>query len=333
MSSFDAIFILTPNLHSAATLNVLRAFHVAVDIILMWKGKFASKVIRECGETRRRVIANWRIHIIARRVARAEKAPLPDEAKALAIRRVLVDRGDLKSIRGVQGVYVVSAPYADLLEVSEEQIIQEANPRAVFGFLTAMAYHGMTDLVPKEVYPISSEGAEKSGRLPLGTTPDDWTEESRLLSAQCPAKVRGVRVNWTLLSSEPGLGVIIGSSFGIPIYVTDVERTLLDAIRMPEKSGGIEKVLQAWRSAKNVDVNKLVSYADVYGNQVRRQRVGFLLEKLGKTHPRLAEWRHGLRRGEWVKLVGRNPFSKTFSPKWNLSLNVPSSVLAVIEGN
>src|SRR4051812_886061 len=102
---------------------------------------------------------------------------------------------------------------------------------------------------------------------------------------------------------------------------------------MPEKSGGIKKVLQAWRSAENMDVDKLVSYADDYGTKILRQRVGFLLEKLGKTHPRLAEWRHGLQRGGSVRLVASNPYSETLSAEWNLSLNVPSSVLAVMEEN
>jgi predicted transcriptional regulator of viral defense system len=115
--------------------------------------------------------------------------------------------------------------------------------------------------------------------------------------------------------------------------MTDVERTLLDALRMPDKSGGIAKVLQAWRSAEEIDVDKVVSYADGYGNQVLRQRVGFLLEKLGKTHPRLEEWRHGLQRGGSVKLVASSPYADTYSAEWNLSLNVPPSVLAILEGN
>jgi predicted transcriptional regulator of viral defense system len=294
---------------------------------------FASRVLRELAETRRRVISDWRIHIIARRIARAENAPLPDENRAQAIRKELVRRREVGAIEGVSGVYVVNVVYANLLEVSEEQIIQEANPWAVFGFLTAMAYHGVTDLVPTEVYPIVSKGAEKSGRLPLGTTPDDWSEESSLLTAKRPPKVRGVGVNWTQLSSEPAFGVIVGYSFGVPIYLTDVERTLIDAIRMPEKSGGIEKVLQAWRSPEHLDVDKLVAYADDYGHKVLRQRVGFLLEKLGKTHPLLAKWRRELQRGGSVKLVARNPYAAKFSAEWNLSLNVPESVLAILEEN
>jgi predicted transcriptional regulator of viral defense system len=80
---------------------------------------------------------------------------------------------------------------------------------------------------------------------------------------------------------------MVGYSFGTPIYVTDVERTLLDALRFPDKSGGVAKVLQAWRSAGAVDLDKLIGYADAYDNQVLRQRVGYILDQLGRRHPQL----------------------------------------------
>ena len=278
------------------------------------------------------MVSDWRILVVARRLAHAENAPLPDEKKATAIRNELLRRGDLSSAEGVVGVYVVEVAYSNLLEVSEEQIVQEANPWAVFGFLTAMTHHGLTDLVAKGVYAITVKRGGHSGRLPLGTMPEDWTDGVHLPHAKQPKKVGQVPVNWTQLTEEPGFGVVVGSSFGVPIYLTDVERTLLDVLRIPDKAGGIAKVLQAWRSAEGLDLGKLVSYADRYDNQVLRQRVGFLLEALGRAHPRLDEWRRGLQRGGSVKLVASRPYSETYSAEWNLSLNVPPSVLAILEG-
>jgi predicted transcriptional regulator of viral defense system len=296
----------------------------------MWTKTFASKVLWQFSEARRRVISDWRILVVARRLAHADNAPLPNEKKAVDIRKELMKRGDIIEAPGVSGVYVVNVAYANLLEVSEEQIIQEANPWAVFGFLTAMTYHGLTDLVAGTIYAITHK---QSGGVPLGTTPEDWSEKSDLLVGRRPDKVGDVAVNWTQLTVDPGFGVMVGYSFGVPIYLTDVERTLLDALRMPDKSGGIAKVLQAWRSAENMEVGKLVAYADAYDNKVLRQRVGYILDKLGKAHLRLDEWRKGLQRGGSVKLVASSPYAETFSPDWNLSLNVPPSVLAIIEGN
>ena len=212
------------------------------------------------------------------------------------IRQELVRRGDLVSLDGVSGVYVVNVPYANLLEVSEEQIIQEANPWAVFGFLTAMAYHNLTDLAPKEVYAIWSKGGEGSGRLPLGSMPDDWTERTRLLVVKRPEMVRDVPVHWTQLTEEPGFGVIVGYSFGVPIYLTDVERTILDAFACRIRRAESARCSRRGSRAE-FDTGKLVKYTDAYENKILRQRVGYLLEKLGRTHPRLEEWRHGLQRG------------------------------------
>ncbi len=299
----------------------------------MWVKSFASQILRDLADSRRRVLSDWRIHVIARRIAHADNAPLPDKKKAIAIRSELVQRGDIVSVEGIADVYVLNVAYANLLEVSEEQIIQEANPWAVFGFLTAMTHHGLTDLVARDVYAIAIRNGETGERLPFGTMPEDWANGFDLPRPKQPKGVRDVSVNWTQLSQEPGFGVMVGYSFGLPIYLTDVERTLLDALKMPDKAGGIAKVFQAWRSADGMDVGKLVTYADKYDNKVLRQRVGFLLEGLGRPHPRLDEWRDELQRGGSVKLVASSPYAETYSAKWNLSLNVPPSVLAIIEAD
>jgi len=297
----------------------------------MWIMTSASQVLSEFAEGRRRVISDWRIFIFARRMAQADNAPLPNEMKAEAIRRELVKRGEVASVKGVEGVYIINVPYANLLEVSQEQIIQEGNPWAVFGFLTAMVYHGLTDLLPKKIYAIQFKDGEHQNRIPLGTTPDDWAEDIRRPLERRPGQVNGVEVVWTEMRGSLEFGITVGYSFGVPIYVTDVERTLLDAIRMPEKCGGISKVLHAWRAADSMNVDRLVDYIDRHGIQNLRQRVGFLLQKLGKEHPKLAQWRDRLQRGGSVKLVANSAYSGIYSTEWNLSLNVPPSVLAIIE--
>lgn len=296
----------------------------------MWNKTLASRVLRESSADRRRILSDWRIQIYARRVAHAENLPLPDLKESEAIRDELIRRGDVTPIEGVAKVYKVDTAYANLLEISEEQVIQEANPWAAFGFLTAMVYHGLTDLVPSAVYAIQFKEGEHLARLPLGTTPEDW-HEVRRTSARQPRKVEEAPVNWTEIKGEWEFGVAVGYSLGLPIYVTDVERTLLDGLRMPGKCGGIAKVFHAWRAADGMDVGRLIEYADRFDLQVLRQRVGYLLEKLDRGDPRLDAWRDRLQRGGSVKLVASGEYSETYSPRWNLSLNVPPSVLAIIE--
>lgn len=298
---------------------------------MSWTKDTSSKVLWEFAEARRRVISGWRILIIARRIAQAVNAPLPDDSKARGIRAELERAGAIRSVKGAGDVLIVDVPYANLLEVSEEQIIQEANPWAVFGFLTALAYHGLTDLLPKDLYAIHFTDGDHLRRIPLGTMPEDWADGLSRPSPKRPPRLNEKEVHWTEMAGSRAFGVMVGYSSGLPIYVTDVERTLLDAIRMPEKCGGIAKVLQAWRDAEGFDLDRLIAYTEKYDIQNLRQRVGYLVEKLGLSHPQLEVWRGRLQRGGSVKLVAKSAYSGTYSTEWNLSLNVPPSVLAIVE--
>ena len=80
-----------------------------------------------------------------------------------------------------------------------------------------------------------------------------------------------------------------------------------------------------------MNLDRLVDYTDRFENQTLRQRVGFVLERLGRVHPRLEVWRQKLSRGGSVKLVASEGYSPVFSAEWNLSLNAPASALAVLD--
>jgi predicted transcriptional regulator of viral defense system len=272
--------------------------------------------------------------IYSRRIALAANEPIPDEKKALDVRRELQSRGDLVTVDGdgVTGLFLVDAPFAILLDISEEQIIQEANPWAVFSHLTALAYHGLTDLIATKVFATTFRGG-LDRQIPLGTTPEDWSGVAYPSAARRPRRVRETEVTWTLTKGEWNFGVEVGFSLGAPIYVTDVERTLLDALREPDKSGGISKVFHAWRRAENVDVARLVDYTDRFENQVLRQRVGFLLQAMNLPNPRKDQWRRHLLRGGSARLVPGEGYAEVHSADWNLSLNVPESVLAILGGD
>ncbi len=299
----------------------------------MWVKTISSILLRHLAEERRRVVSDWRILIGCRRIAQASNAPLPDAKKAIAVRRELERRGELSPVAGagLAGIFLVDAPYASLLEVSEEQIVQEANPWAAFSHLTALAYHGLTDLIPPEVYATKFRGGTDQ-YVPLGTTPEDWVDLD-YPHPLVPRRVREADVSWTDTKAEWRFGIEVGYSLGAPIYVTDVERSLLDSLRAPERSGGIAKVLQAWRKAEGADLDRLVDYTDRFDNQTLRQRVGYLLQTLGRPHPRLEQWRGHLQRGGSVRLAAGEPYAPAFSPDWNLSLNVPDSVLSILDGD
>ncbi len=258
-----------------------------------------------------------------------DNTPLPDQAKADAVVLFLLRRGDIAPVERATGVYRIDSPFASVIPVSDEQIVQEANPWAVFSFLTALGHHGLTNAIPRYIQATNYEHPV-ADRCPLGTRPEEWLELD-LPRARQPKRVGDVAIQWTRMNGAFDFGHTISYVHGLPIYVTDVERTLLDAIRAPGKVGGIREALEAWREASlTLNVDKLVNYAARFESPVLRQRVGFLLERLGHSHPRLEEWRESLQRGGSLKLVASAPYAATFSERWNLSLNVPESILGIL---
>jgi predicted transcriptional regulator of viral defense system len=239
-----------------------------------------------------------------------------------------VYNGSFVPIEGVEGIYRIDVPYASTIPISDEQVIQEAHPWAVFSHLTALAHHGLTDMIPEVI--CASNYDPKTQRLPLGTTPEDWAE-LKLPGASRPKIVEHVPIKWIQTKGEWEFGVSVVHSHGIPLYMTDPERTLLDALRRPEESGGMTNVLRAWRRATDlVNMDTLTKYAEQLG-KIMRQRAGFILERLHVEHPIFRDWQLDLLRGSSVKLLANQPFSSTFSPRWNLSLNVPSEVLGELD--
>lgn len=228
---------------------------------------------------------------------------------------------------GVSDVFAVTVPFARLLPVHPELVLQEANPPAALSHRTALVRNGLSNWVPTELHATAFTPPDPQ-RIPLGTTPEDWAGLPPL-KFRTPAVIGDTPIHWVRTSGAWDFGIEIGWEGGLPVYQTDRERTLVDAIRSPSKVGGILELLDALeRAADTLDLDRLVEYADRFASGVLRQRVGYLIESLGRTHLRFAEWRTRLQRGSSLKLLPDAPFAGTFSARWNLSLNVPESVLA-----
>lgn len=297
----------------------------------MWFRTLASQTLEALATERRRVVGDWRILILARRIAAKDDAPLPAIEKLHRLLREMENQGFLENAQGVHGVYIVVAPFASVVPISDEQILQEANPWAVFSHATAIAHHGLTHDIPKQLT-ANYFTSRQLTRIPLGTTPEDWIELEMPIGSR-PRQIGGVSVNWVRTKESLDFGYCVSSSQGIPIYVTDIERTLVDAIRAPAKCGGIQSTLHAWKHAMDhLDVKRLIHYTERFENAVLRQRVGFLLELFGIREPAMEAWRTSLLRGGSMRLVAEAPYSSIYSERWNLSLNVPAGLLEEIEG-
>jgi len=237
--------------------------------------------------------------------------------------------GHLESIDGVENVYIIKVPYASVLPISDEQILQEAHPWAVLSHLTALIHHQLTDTVPSSIYATAYAKPSRT-RPPLGTTPEDWLDLPRPKPTK-PKRIEGVPVVWASMKESLDWGSEVSDSQGVAVYVTDLERTLLDALRQPSKAGGDLEIMRAWgRAREQIDVDRLVEYTERYGVKVMRQRVGFLLKLMQIQHPRLESWKRKLLRGGSIKLIADNEYGKRYDVEWNISLNLPESALGLV---
>ncbi|MCA9101825.1 MAG: hypothetical protein KDA63_11770 [Planctomycetales bacterium] len=259
------------------------------------------------------------------RVALSDGFALPDQAKTNQLIKKLRAAGEVEPVRGISGVYRIIVPYASVLSCPDEAVIQEANPTAVFSHFTAAQYHNLTYEIPNEfhltLYPKSS------GRLPLDTAWNDWIDlaEPR---RRAPKSIHGVHIHWHKSKAEWDFGHTLGHIQGYPIYITDLERTLLDALRFPHRCGGATEVLHIWKRAiTNLTLDVLIDYVERFGQTLLRQRVGFILERLGETSSKLDDWAAESVRGSSARLFANLEFSPDYSARWNISINAPDAIL------
>lgn len=234
----------------------------------------------------------------------------------------MVKAGELRRVPGIWQIFQVESPYADLLPIDELDVLFEVNPWVVVSDLSALQFHGLTDSNPGLIRVIRGR-ALKSELLPLGTTREDWFDVP-FPERRTPTRLLQSTIESRAVNADRIFGFGEYQNHGVSIRVTTPERTLLDGLLLPDQSGGILSVLEAWMRAKpllNPDV--LVQFTDLHGIAVLRQRVGYLMESLGLQHQALDSWQRQARRGGSSKLVGSQPYSAVFNERWSISLNAP----------
>ncbi len=110
---------------------------------------------------------------------------------------------------------------------------------------------------------------------------------------------------------------------GQKVMVSDLERTLVDGLALPEYCGGIVEVAKATFMAKSrFEADKLIDYARRTNRGAVLRRLGFLLETLEIASPALLDsLKAGLPAGA-VKLDPSLPLEGSHHAKWGLRLNV-----------
>lgn len=281
----------------------------------------------------RQVLSEWRALILLRRATfalpqserRWQQLPL-QEADLRPLFRQMQGRGEVAPLPKLRRLYQVTVPYARLRPLEEDEVLMEVHPFAAVSDFSALVFHGLTDELPRDLTAVAPlDGA--GDLLPLDTEPRDW-EGLPMVRGRTPDRILGSLVRWRQVKPERYFGLGVYQPHGYSVRVTTPERTLLDVLQHPDRSGGIGNVLRAWWLARDtLDLDRLVHYVERFDIALLRQRVGFILEELGLSHPALAAWQATAQRGGSSKLVSALPYSPEFSERWSLSLNAPLAPL------
>lgn len=172
---------------------------------------------------------------------------------------------------------------------------------------SAMDIHGMTTQPQLVVYATTTKLARK--RTILGT-------EFRFV--RCPAsRFFGFTEHWATKEEK--------------VLVSDIERTVLDGVRIPKYCGGITEVAKGfWMRRAAIDVKKLVDYALQLDFGSALGRLGYLMEILeigSKSDRESLRWKIGT---AYVPLDPVLPREGKFLARWRLRLNVSADEIRSI---
>lgn len=140
--------------------------------------------------------------------------------------------------------------------------------------------------------------------------------------------IQGVEFRFIHVAGRYYFGISTRKIDDTQIFVTDREKTIIDAASRPDISGGIMQLAQAMNSSINtIDWEKLDRYLIQWGGGVVAKRLGYLVETLSLSIPaldsKIAHWRTMISKG----ISQLEPGSGRSGPvvtRWQLQINVPS---------
>ena len=124
---------------------------------------------------------------------------------------------------------------------------------------------------------------------------------------------------------------VIALGANMNIYVTDIERTLLDCIDRLDLAGGLEELVYNIELIDAPDESKMLRYLSLYGKQVIYQKTGFILSRF-REHLKLSDHFFDSckeRMGKSTRYLTDKYESKVYVPEWKLC--VPQYILSLTE--
>lgn len=113
------------------------------------------------------------------------------------------------------------------------------------------------------------------------------------------------------------------------IWVSNIERTLLDGLARPDLCGGIKEVFRGiWIKQKEINWEKMVRYAEKSHTKASVKRLGFILEMLDLSPDYLPLLKKiVLPAKDYILLDPNGPKEGQYLSRWHLQLNINTEEL------
>lgn len=168
---------------------------------------------------------------------------------------------------------------------SIHEVMQTIKSGSYFSYYTAARFHGLTAQVPRTTYLTVEQynGSISSGEMSQGSIDRAFQGKPRISSNIAESK--GLRICIVQGKNTGRLGVVKQAviSDSRPMWLTNVERTLIDITVRPVYAGGVFEVAKAFESAKDkISINALAAmFKKLEYTYPYHQAIGFYLERAG----------------------------------------------------
>lgn len=211
-------------------------------------------------------------------------------------------------VRLHNGLYAISPTVPGVTPAHEFEIAMALVAPAAISHWSAMHHHGLTEQVPRKVFVLTTTKAS----VPTSRTKEEYRigDTAYQFVKVRPERYFGTEKVW------------VGES---RVIITDLERTLIDGLTMPQYCGDFAEVLHAFEvSRERLNLERIMDYA-LKMDAVTSKRLGWVLESLGIGRDRLELLAQALIKG-YRTLDPKGPRKGPCNRYWMIQENLPGKV-------
>lgn len=229
---------------------------------------------------------------------------IPNKETASSLLYKYKKRNIIAQIR--KNVYLPTNPQDGFIDENKYEIACNSVPESYISYHSAMEFYGLQNQVFNRIY-ISAPKRFRSfefDHVEYMYAPDKFQEGV--------VKFEGKKEN---------------------IYVTDIERTMIDCVDRLDLAGGLEELIYNLELIDTVDESNILHYLSIHNKQIMYQKAGFILSFF-KEQMNLSNKFFDIcnaKIGKSVRYLTDKYESKIYIPEWKLY--VPQYILSLTKNN